>query len=591
MKILKLLNNNYFSILFVIFLIAFNVNAEDKPVDIWNIDQNKVEETKSNNDNNKLETDEPQISQSSLYDLQSKKKIETVEVSSSLNSQEIEIIGLYDPEDYDLRINLWSNSDGDQLKYLFSNLEKIDLSKDASELMNIVLLTNSHNPEINFTKDEFLKVKSNWLIKHNDRKLISEYLEKNQIINLHPELSRYLVDEYLSEANIEKACELFLKNLKVINDEYLFKFNIYCLVNAGRYEEAQLIFDLKKELGFNNEYFEKKFNYLLGYSKEPDVTISEDSILDFHLAHRTNPDFSFEPKKNTDAKIWKYLSASNLLYNIEEIDIIEEEKISLIEQATHDKNYSEKDLFLIYKRFQFNINQLLNASESYKSLSNIEARALVYQRILLESDITKKFELIKLLKDLFVKDGYSNAFDDKLKEFLESIDPNEVPSNFTRFYLNYLKKEENEQSKNIKFNKDILHQSRLVNYFNGDFAKSKIEKDLNNFLKKIKKDKKYKLSKKDIILIESIKSDGIEISKKYQNLYEINESEMPTDIQVMINNDEIGSTLLRIIEVIGQDDIETLDEDTLYFIISALNQLNIDYIRNKILLKVLPLKV
>ena len=76
-----------------------------------------------------------------------------------------------------------------------------------------------------------------------------------------------------------------------------------------------------------------------------------------------------------------------------------------------------------------------------------------------------------------------------------------------------------------------------------------------------------------------------------ENLYEINDSEMPTDIQVMINNNEIGSTLLRIIEVIGQDDLQTLDEDTLYFIISALNQLDIDYIRNKILLKVLPLKV
>ena len=66
---------------------------------------------------------------------------------------------------------------------------------------------------------------------------------------------------------------------------------------------------------------------------------------------------------------------------------------------------------------------------------------------------------------------------------------------------------------------------------------------------------------------------------------------MPTDIQVMINNNEIGSVLLRIIEVIGQDDLETLDESTLYFIISAFNQLNIDHIRNKILLKVLPLNV
>ena len=88
-----------------------------------------------------------------------------------------------------------------------------------------------------------------------------------------------------------------------------------------------------------------------------------------------------------------------------------------------------------------------------------------------------------------------------------------------------------------------------------------------------------------------MKSDGIEISKKYKDLYKINNSEMPTDIQVMINNNDIGSVLLRIIEVVGQDDLELLDEDTLYFIISALNQLNIDFIRNQILLKVLPLKV
>jgi len=59
----------------------------------------------------------------------------------------------------------------------------------------------------------------------------------------------------------------------------------------------------------------------------------------------------------------------------------------------------------------------------------------------------------------------------------------------------------------------------------------------------------------------------------------------------MINNNELASTILRIIEVIGQDELSTLDEDTLFFIIIALNQLNIDSIRNKILLKVLPLKV
>jgi len=114
---------------------------------------------------------------------------------------------------------------------------------------------------------------------------------------------------------------------------------------------------------------------------------------------------------------------------------------------------------------------------------------------------------------------------------------------------------------------------------------------LDNFLKKIKKDKKYFISKKDIIFLESLKSDGIKISEKYDDLYQINDSEIPTDIQVMINNNEKGAALLRIVEVIGQDDLERIDEDTIYFIISTLNQLNIDFLRNKILLKVLPLKV
>ena len=66
---------------------------------------------------------------------------------------------------------------------------------------------------------------------------------------------------------------------------------------------------------------------------------------------------------------------------------------------------------------------------------------------------------------------------------------------------------------------------------------------------------------------------------------------MPSDIQKMIDNKEVGVALLRIVEVIGPDKIEDIDDDTFYFIINTLNQLNVDLIRNKLLLKVLPLKV
>jgi len=590
MKTLKLLNRQFLSIIAFTFFLGFNSYSEEQPVDIWNLDKKKTKETSSNItpiDNNENGN---QATVSDIYKMQVQKETDKIKMEETLSLNKTKIVGLYDPEDYDLKIDMWANSDGDQLKNLFSNLTKLDLSNDAADLMNILLLTNAYYPNRNIIEEEFLKIKSDWLIKNQDFNIIEEYLIKNQIFDLHPKLTRYILDQYLSMSNISRACNIFSQNSQQITDEYLSKFNLYCLINQGKKEEAQLILDLKKELGFKDDYFEKKISYLLGYVKKADDSISEKSILDFHLAHRTIEEFYFEPKEDTNKLIWKYLASSNLLYKINEIEITEINKILLIEKAANDKNYPEKDLFEIYKRFKFNINQLLNAEDAYKTLTGVEARALIYQRILLESEISKKIALISILKDLFDNDDLLNIFDKELKQLLENMDPQKIPPNYITFYNNYLKDNEKNE-KNIKYNNDVLHQSKLINYFNGDYTEAKIQKDLNNFLKKIKKNKKYFLSKKDIIFIESLKSDGVKISKKYDELYNLNDSEIPTDIQIMVNNNETGATILRIIEVIGQDNLEALGEDTLYFIISALNQLNIDYIRNKILLKVLPLKV
>ena len=587
MKILKLLNKKNLSIIIISLLLSLPSVAEEKPVDIWNLE--KQESDSVSEENLSLEKTE-QESQSSIYKMQADKNKESIKLDQDLTSKTIKIAGLYDPEDYGLSISMWSNSDGLLLKKLFENINKYDLSEDASEILNISLLTNAYHPSQNITDDEFLKFKTNWLIKDSNFELIEEYLIKNQITNLHPELMKYMVDRYLSQSDLKKSCEIFSKIKEPLEDEYLSKFNLYCLINYGKNEEAQLILDLKKELGFQDEYYENKINYLFGYIDEANKDVSENSILDFHLAHRTNPEFTFEPNKDTPKLIWKYLSTSNLLYKIQDLEITDIEKISTIEKATHDKNYSEEELFEFYKRFQFNLEQLLNTKESYKTLSSIEGKALVYQRLLLTEEPKLKLELMKILKDIFESEDIGNAFDTELAKFLKKIDETDVPSNFTTFYNQHIKNDEI-TNKKIKYNNKILHQSKLVNYFNGDYAKSKIEEDLDKFLKKIKKDKKYFLSKKDIIFLEALKSDGIEISKKYENLYEINKSEMPRDIQEMINNKETGAALLRIIEVIGPEKIEDIDDGTVYFIINTLNQLNADLIRNKLLLKVLPLKV
>ena len=587
MKNLKLLNRKCFIIFLFSFFISLNVQSQE-PIDIWSIEEksntNKVLNTKND--------DDKEIPQNSIYEMQSQSNSElSIEQSQTLVSKEVKLVGLYDPEENGLDINMWSNSNGDQILNIFKRIDKLNLSQDASEIMDILLLTNAYYPKQNITEEQFLEIKSNWLIKKSNYQLIESYLLKNQIINENSKLTKYLVDYYLSESNVKKACEIFSEIKDTIEDVYLSKFNIYCLIHNNKKEEAQLLIDLKKELNdFNDKFFEKKINYLMGYTNEPDTEISENTILNFHLSHITNPDFKFEPKNSTAKKIWRYLSTSNLLYKINDIEINELDKIANIEKATHDGNYSEKELFELYKRFQFTINQLLNIKESTKVLPAIEARALIYQGILITTNIEKKLELMNALKNSFKIDEIEYAFSDELRNLLSDIDEQEVPSNYTTFYQNYIDKKENKLT-NIKINNKILHQSKLINHFILENGLSDINKDVNNLLKKIKKDKKYFFSKKDIILIESLKSDGVKVLDKFNTLYEPNDYEMPSDIQIFINSGDMAATILRVIEVIGRDELKNIDDDTLYFIISALNQLDIDPIRNKILLKVLPLKV
>ena len=583
MKILKLLNKNLSIILFFI-LLTFEARSND-PVDIWSTEDINSSEKKIILNSSKEEN----TTKDSIYNISSNKKNDNIEEDSSLASENIKIVGLYDPAESGLDINMWSNTDGDQIISLFKRINKIDLSDDASEILNTILLTNAFYPQKNITKEKFIKIKSDWLIKNHNLKLIESYLLKNQIVNEDPKLMRYLLDEHLSNSQIEKSCEILLKVKKSINDNYLSKFKIYCLVNDNKIDEAILLLDLKKELNFNDKFFEDKIYSMIGYKKTDDK-ISENSILDFHLSHKTNTDFKFEPNDMTSKLIWKYLSSSNLLYSVKDVEITDLNKIATIEKATHEKNYSEKELFELYKRFQFSINQLLNTEGSYKTSSNIEERALIFQRILISNEVEKKIELIKILKDSFIDDGIENAFSDELFKFLSKLSKDEIPFKYLGFYEKFANKKEPILTK-IKINNKILHQSKLLNYLNKESEVKIIEKELNDFLKKIKKNKKYFFSVKDIILVETLKSDGATILNKYANLYEVNESEMPADIQYLIDSKDMGLAMLRIVEVIGQDEIVNIDPETMYFVISTINQLNVDILRNKILFKFLPLKV
>jgi hypothetical protein len=356
MKILKLLNKKIFSIILIFFLIQLLKVYSNEPADIWNTEVVKPEIKKDIIEKNK---DQVPI-EKSIYEMQTQNDNRLlIEQDEKSLLDEIEIAGLYDPAENGLTMDMWLNSNGHEILNLFNKIKKIKLSEDAKEILNILFLTNTYYPNKNISTEEFLKLKLDWLVINNDLKLIEEYIVKNQNVGNNEKLIKLLANHYLSNFDVEKACEIFSKVNQILIDDYLYKFNIYCLINNEDKEQAQVLFDLKKEFGFKDIFFEKKYNYLMEYSTEINQDISERSILDFHLSHRTNINFEFEPSDTTSKSIWSYLSSSNLLDNIQNIDLEDINKISLVEKATHEGNYTEKDLFDLYKRFQFNINQLI----------------------------------------------------------------------------------------------------------------------------------------------------------------------------------------------------------------------------------------
>ena len=96
MKISKLLNKKHFSIIFI-FLLGLSAYAEDKPVDIWKIDTTKITQDGTNNDSNiDIKQQDQENTVTDIYKMQSQKNINSIELDTNLNTQEIKIIGLYE---------------------------------------------------------------------------------------------------------------------------------------------------------------------------------------------------------------------------------------------------------------------------------------------------------------------------------------------------------------------------------------------------------------------------------------------------------------------------------------------------------------
>ena len=274
MKILKLLNKKYLSI-FIIYFLSFSLNlkAEDEPVDIWDLEKKEGEESSIViSENEELYENEIKIKKSDPNDL-----INTID-SNTLGESKVSIVGLYDPEENGLDINMWINSNGNELKIILRKLDKMNLSEDSKEILDIVLLTNSYFPKEDITEADFVDYKLKYLIKNNDKNLIKLYLIKNEKNIYNSKLIKFYINDYIEKSDLENACKIF-DEIKYFSDDYINKFQIYCLINQEKREEAQLLYDLYKETGFQDDFYEDKFNFLMEYTEKIDENISTTIIL------------------------------------------------------------------------------------------------------------------------------------------------------------------------------------------------------------------------------------------------------------------------------------------------------------------------
>ncbi len=583
MLVIKLSNlSSKFLILFSVFLF-FHFNAWGvEPADIWK--ENKKEKKENIKKNTKEEESKINFSKQD-------KNLGQIKITNNDSDVEnsIQLSGLYDPEKNDLNLNMWSNTDGQEIKKIFQRIEKVKLSRFSEKIFVNTIFTYSYPAKTNLSKDEFLKMKINWLIKNSKLNLIEEFLNNNLEFSGKSKLIKHLVDHYISSADISRGCEKANFINKEIKDSYLEKFRIYCLILNKKAQEAQLNFDLLREEGYSDKFFSNKILFLLGINEKPDNKISDKNLLYFYLSSITVENFKYEPNKKTDKNIWKFLNASNLIA----IDQLEDpEIIKKYEIAANEGTFDKDKIFEIYLSIPFSINQLINADTIHKSLDGHEARALIYQRILLSDNLENKLNLLFLLKDLFKKDNIENVFKENLSDTLKAIDADDIPDELKKVVKKNIILEKTVELGKIKYDDKVLHRSKVIKIFTEEKTnREKANKDFLSIYKKVKKNKKYFFSIKDVILIETLLADEFNMPKEL-NIQTLSKNlTVPPNLNSLVDSGEIGILMLKLVEIIGSDEIKNLDPETLYFIVNLLNKAKIKKIRNEILNLTLPLRV
>ena len=577
---MKLKSFNYLLGLSIIFFNSL-LFSEEK-VDIWKNNKETVNETTQIDEKLTQETSNPSLSTR----IKATDKIQ-IQEGSSIQLEEQKVYGIYDPANYDFNLNMWSTTKATDLRSSLKRLNKIELSKSSSEILEAILLSFSYPPQ-GMTEKEFVDLKINWLIENDRLDLIESFLKQNDQFESKSKAVEYLVNKNIASGNIKEGCEKVRFIDAKIKDAYLEKFKIYCLVFNDKKPEAQLLLNLLREQKQSNNFYDDKINFLLGVTDKTTNKINEENLLNFYLSAVTIVNFKYEPTKKTKPEIWTYLNAANLI-KLE--DASDKDKLKELEIAANNNQLDKNKIFEIYRQIPFNLNTLINAKNNYKTLNESDARALIYQKYLLSDSVETKIEFLFLLEELFKKNNFTNIYSKFLSDRIEEIGVQNLPKEYQEPALARIKSDEELLLGKVKYNDKILHQSKILKYIVEGEKQSKVQKDIDKILQKITRNKKYFISAKDLALVDALITDGFSLPPNFKYSELIKELDVPKNLLQLAENNQKAFLALKIVEIIGEDEPYQLDSETIFFLINLLNKTNLVTIRNKVLNSALPKRI
>ena len=554
-KFWKSSNKILYGVLLSTLLLA-EISFSETPKDIWEQSKSikKVETNNNLETQNKQELPPTTILQIPKTELE----ISNISQTEIEQSNRQAIFGIYDPGATNIPVTFWDNMSPEIFDSFKQIMAQGDNRRSVNQLIARVFFSKTNLSNHEDKGVAYLNFVSSFLAHSQDTKLIDSVIDQNNLLLNNEQLLGFLINNNFSNYQIEKACK-YAQNLGAeIKNFELQKFKILCLVQAKESKKALANLELIRENGFKDDFFIQKVNFLLGMLLARQGESKTDTLLNIHLSSLVNPMFNpnFSVFKG-DLNKTKYFFNSPFVEKIllenqdSKKEFVTEDDFALVEfleQGSNIELFKTENIFAIYKKIIFGIEDLLNPNETYIKYHSVKGRALLYQAILLTKDQQQKLTFIEALQNSYKKSKFLNLGNKVYYQLISDIDQKyltkEVQEQMVQ-YFESLKKKKSDLETNDKF----LHRSDAVFLLIDEKPESKSKKSLETFADLVD-DKKYEVTKRDVAMINLLAQQKVYLPSSLKKFVNPDEIYIPNKIYNMLEKNENNKATLEVLQLV-----------------------------------------